>query len=128
MCQNDWRHWGDENDVFGWHPNAVLNGLSDDDFHGFIRNVMAKHPGYVTELYGMYAQPQVWFWGKQENLAEDLITVLRRLEVDFDEDRVRDAGPVNISDRRPITWDESLWDQMLRLEHAALVRYGYPTA
>ena len=88
---------------------------------------MTKRPGFVTELFSMNAQPQTRFVGKQENLVDDLITVLRQLEVDFDEDRVRDLKPVNTSEQRPIVWDKALREEMLRLEYAALVRYSYPT-
>jgi len=75
----NWCAWGDEKDLFRWHPNAVLNGCGAPEFNQFVRNVVAKRPGYVSELYASYAQPQVDFVGKQENLRADLVAVLKRL-------------------------------------------------
>lgn len=122
-----WRDWGSEKEVFDWHPNAVLNGCGADDFNQFVRNVAGKRPGYVTELYAAYAQPQVDFIGKQENLRADLVTVLKRLNLDFDEDFVLNYQDVGVSPEpgRKVEWDPALREQMLALEHIALLRYGY---
>ena len=122
-----WCDWGDEKSLFGWHPNAVLNGCGSDDFNQFIRNVIAKRPGYATELFSGFARPQIGAVGRQESLREDLVRVLKRLELDFDEDFVRGFDPVHVSPEpaRDIEWDPELRREMLVLESVALRRFGY---
>ncbi len=122
-----WRDYGDERDITNWHPNAILNGLGDSDFNQFIRNVIQKRPGYVTELFGWYTKPQIDFIGKQENLAEDLIKVLKIMQLDFDEDFIRHYKKVGVSPKPKvnIVWDDDLRTELLKLEYAGIVRYGY---
>jgi hypothetical protein len=123
-----WKSWGDRNDpIYQSHPTTVLNGTKDADFNGFVRKVIAKRPGFVTELYGLYTQAGIGFIGKQENLVEDLIRVLRVLNVKYDEDQIRNRPPTNVSPRpkSPIVWDDELRREVERLEYAALIRYGY---
>jgi hypothetical protein len=105
----------------------VLNGLGAGEFNEFVRNVVKKYPGYVSEMYGRYAMPCVDFVGKQESLQDDLVQVLRMMGVDFDEGFVRGMGRVNESaaPRVPVVWDEHLKVQVERLEYAGIVRYGY---
>ncbi len=123
----NWRDWGSERDVFDWHPNAVLNGCGSDSFDGFVGNVIAKRPGYVTELFASYTQPQVDFIGRQESLRTDLVAVLRRLNLSFDEDFVMNFKEVGVSPRggQPIQWNSDLRNKVLSLEQVALLRYGY---
>lgn len=122
-----WGHWGDEHNVEKWHPNSILNGLGDDDFNSFVRKVIKKRPGYVTELYGWYTKPGIDFIGKQENLVDDLIFVLNHLNVNFDEDRIRTSARVLASPtpKKPIKWEEDLRKEVERLEYAGIVRYKY---
>jgi len=125
-----WRHCGDTRDVFGWHPCAGLNGLGDPTFSGFIRNVLRHRPGFVSELYADFAKPHIDFIGRQESLRDDLVTVLRMLQVDFDEDFVRTYQEVGVSPKpdRPIEWEPDLRDQIIQTEQIAMVRYGYDGA
>ncbi|HRV93786.1 MAG TPA: sulfotransferase family 2 domain-containing protein [Anaerolineae bacterium] len=128
MCAQNWPRLGNQYDVNDWHPNAILNGLGDPEFNQFVRNIIAKRPGFVTEMYGWYTWSGVNFVGKQERLVEDLLTVLRQLNVTFDEDRIRNYRPVNVSSQKnsnKIVWDESLHNEILRLESAAIRRYCY---
>src|SRR5690606_24420034 len=119
--------WGQAGSKFRWHPNAALNELGSDDFDTFVRNVVTHRPGYVSELFGWYATPAVDFVGRQEHLADDMIRVLRAMDVRFDEDRIRNFGEVGASPRpkKPIEWDPALRRAVERLEYPALVRYGY---
>jgi hypothetical protein len=109
-----------------WHPNAPLDGLGDDDFNRFMRNVLERCPGYVSRLYGWYAAPEIDFVGKQERLTDDLAEVLRRLGRAFDADRLRAQPPVNVSDRShaPV-WDPALRHEVASAESAALERFAY---
>ena len=126
----NWRYEGEVHDPDNWHPNAPLNGLGSKDFNCFIRNVISKYPGYVTEMYGRFATPQTSFVGKQEHLCEDLITVLKKLQVPFDEAFIRGFDKVGVSPKRSsgLIWDPELKAEVIRLEYAGLKRWGYVTS
>ena len=121
-----WRNWGNEKDMFDWHPNSMLNGCGSNDFNTFIRNVIEKRPGYVSELYADYAKPQVDFVGKQETLREDLLEVLRNLYVNFGEKLISRSDKVGVSPEPKVEmkWNPELEEEVLRLEQVALWRYG----
>ncbi|WP_295888249.1 hypothetical protein [uncultured Thiohalocapsa sp.] len=125
--RRNWRSWGREGGAAKWHPNMMLNGLGSDDFNQFIRNVVAKRPGYVTEMYGWYAKPEVDFIGKQESLVEDLIRVLKIMEFEFDADFVRNQEPVGVSPepKQSIEWDYELKREVALYEYAGMIRHGY---
>jgi len=127
--KRNWRNWGQEKDMFDWHPNAALNGCGDEDFNQFVRNVNQKRPGYVTEMFAGYAQPQCDFIGKQESLREDLVRVLQELNLNFDEDFIMNFKETGVSPepKQKVEWDPELRRETLRLEHIALLRYGYDT-
>jgi len=127
QTNRNWCDWGDEKSMDSWHPNSILNGMGSPDFNQFVRNVNKKRPGYVTEQYGWYTKPHVDFVGKQETLKEDLIRVLKTLELDFDEDLIRDFSKVGVSKKpaNEITWDPELRNETYKLEYAGIVRHGY---
>lgn len=129
MTGKSWRDWGRENSRPMWHPNSVLNGLSDDDFNGFMHKVITKRPGYVSELFAAFTKSGINFIGKCEGMADDLLTVLRHLELPHDEQKIRDFKRVNVSadPARQIEWDPALRTMALRLDLAALVHYDYLT-
>ncbi len=120
-----WPNWGDDSNI--WHPNAMLDGLDSPDFEIFITNVLKRRPGYVTELYGWYTTPGIHFVGRYENLADDLITVLKFLNVRFDEEKLRKFKPVNVSKPADIRWAQVLQETVERTEYAAFKRFGYRT-
>jgi len=123
----NWRYEGDVHDPHNWHPNAQLNGLGSSDFNCFVRNVIKAYPGYVTEMYSRFATPQVSFVGKQENLCDDLVTVLKKLQLPFDEKFIRGFEKVGVSPKRStgLAWDPELKEEVTRLEYAGLTRWGY---
>src|SRR5262245_41490451 len=127
MDGNMWNYWGRVGSAVDWLPNSPLNGLGDPYFNQFVRNVVRVRPGYVTELYSRYTDEGIDFIGRQENLVEDLIDVLRLLDVSFDEQIIRDLVPENVSHAPPerVHWDADLHELVTRLEYPALVRYGY---
>lgn len=125
--KRNWRLWGDEKDMFDWHPNAALNGCGAEDFNDFVRNVNRKRPGYVSEMFAGYAKPQIDFVGKQESLREDLVAVLKKLNLNFDEDFIMNFKEVGVSPepRRSVGWEPELKRETEDLEKIAMIRYGY---
>ncbi|WP_181280541.1 sulfotransferase family 2 domain-containing protein [Aphanothece hegewaldii] len=127
MRAKEWNDWGVQNSQQSWHPNAILNGLGSDDFNEFVRNVVKKRPGYVTELMFAYTKPGISFIGKTENLKEDLIYVLDLLELKYDKASIEQSGKSNVSETDPaeIRWDPDLYRTVMRLELPALLHFGY---
>jgi hypothetical protein len=123
----NWRTWGSERELLDWHPAAVLNGCGAPEFNQFVRNVLAKRPGYVTELFAAYAQPQLDQVGRQETLRQDLVAILKRLNLNFDEDFIMNYQPVGVSPEpeQTVVWEPELRARVLALEQVALLRYGY---
>lgn len=125
----NWEHDGEENNFHRWHPNAVLNGLGGEGrgFNEFVSAVMDRYPGYVSALFSHYTFRPVDFVGRQENLREDLVAVLERLGCEFDPELVRGRERINRSRRESEKprWDPAVRERALRLERAALERFGY---
>jgi|APSaa5957512535_1039671.scaffolds.fasta_scaffold71512_2 hypothetical protein len=125
MPIRNWFIWGDEYDRYNWHPNSILNGLGEGSFIEFVENVNKKRPGYVTELYGWYTKSQIDFIGKQENLADDLIKVLKIMGLDFDEDYIKNYKKINVATKNKLIWSNELKKETILLEYAGITRYGY---
>jgi len=125
----NWEQDGEEHNFHRWHPNAVLNGLGEGrGFNEFMTAVMDRYPGYVSALFSHYTFRPVDFVGKQENLREDLITVLDRIGCEFDPAIIRGKERINRSrgDSEKAPWDAAVRERAMRLERAALERFGYP--
>jgi hypothetical protein len=82
-----------------------IDRLWEDDFEWFVRRVLTHYPGgYVTQLYQYYVGPnadRMDFIGRQENLADDLVTALTLAGETFDEQALRGYGRRNIAAARP---------------------------
>ena len=118
--------WAAQSDLLGWHPCAPIKDCGDENFDQFIRNVIQYRPGFVTELFAQYAQPEINYIGKQESLVDDLIHVLRQLNCSFDEQRIREHAAVNVSPRdQAMSLPHQLQVELEKLEYAAFTRYGY---
>lgn len=122
-----WPTWGSYENLRYYHPKAPLDGLGDKDFNKFIENVLNSRPGYLTELYGQFAQPPVKHIGKQESLAEDLLRILKDLGLNVDEERILSHKKVNVSKRpsKTLEWDQTLREELIKTEYAVIKRFGY---
>ena len=124
-----WKHFGDARSLKDWHPNAILNDTGSDDFNQFVRNVLDRRPGYVTELYSGYTLPGlIDFVGTQENLREDLIHVLKTRKLEFDAQAIRGHCVIGASIPPPsvrVEWDAEVRRRVMELERVAMDRYGY---
>jgi hypothetical protein len=146
----NWRHFGGLS-TSQWHPNAELFDLGADSIDGFMRNVLDHSPGYVSKMYDWFVGPApaakagagiirhdpadpsaaCAMIGRQEHLADDLVGMLRGLNLTFDEPRIRATAPRNVShpsrsERAPGQgWDSGLLREVLDVEQSALRRFGY---
>ena len=112
-----------------WHPQRVLERCAADDFSAFIRLCLEHEPAYVSRLYEWYIGPPglecVDLVCRYEDLADDLVRVLRRLGYDFDEAALRRQAPANVSRKlagKPV-WDPGLRQRVLELEAPAIRRF-----
>lgn len=123
-----WYWWSTEYAYLDfWHPNAMLNGLKSESLNEFVGKVLEKRPGYVTEMFGWFVQPATSFVGKNENLIEDLITVLDKRGYDFDPEFIRQYPRQRVSQRQnlDLSWDEGLKKEFINVEYAGFKRFGY---
>lgn len=125
----NWERDGDTDNFHRWHPNALLNGIGGGiGFNEFVTAVMDRSPGYVSALFNHYTFRPCDFVGKQENLREDLVTVLERMGCEFDPALVRGKDRINRSrdEKTRPAWDPAVRRRALLLERAALERFHYP--
>lgn len=124
----NWPTWGHVENVNNWHPCSALNGLGDPDFNRFIENVVSYAPGFVTGLFLRYIGEGSPILGRQESLAHDLLTILDTLGYGIDKENIHLPGRANESatpGNHAITWDDTLRDELLKLEYPILKRCGY---
>jgi len=120
MIVREFKAWGYRPN----HPCAPLDVCGDPDFDQFIQNIIKKVPGFVTELYSQYTK-KANFIGKQETLCHDFMTVMTRLKIKYNRDKIVVKAPVNESKNMEIKWNKKLLEEIVRLEYAGIVRYGY---
>ena len=82
-------------------PKFPLDRYYKNNFQKFVNIVLEQYPeGFVGNLYKFYVNDDlsgIDFIGKQENLVEDLIYVLREAGEEFDEAVVRKTKHRNIA-------------------------------
>lgn len=121
----DWHPW----EVGRWHPQRPIDDCGDDDFARFVANVLSERPGYVSEMYGWYADGTDYV-GRVERLAEDLQQALEQCGTRVDLDALRRVPTENVSEPRcgAPTWDPALLRRVVETEADAIERYGYRDA
>lgn len=111
-----------------WHPWAPIEPLFDPDFNRFLDNVIEHCPGYLTKMYGWYADPlHIDFVGKQECLIEDTMQVLNHLQIRYPADIFERIGRINESREPRPKWNDSSREMIYRLEYGVFQQYGYST-
>lgn len=89
----------------GWRPRFHLDrSCAAEDFTQFVRNVVVRFPGFLTAMFERYAGPAgnpVDYIGRQENLADDLVSLLTLRGEEFDEAALRATPPANRTSLRP---------------------------
>ena len=109
-----------------WHPWKHIANYADTDFNRYMENILKNEPGYLSNLYNIYADPnKVDYIGKQENLAEDLIEVLYKLDIHIPVDKIRTSDKINVSKTNAPEWDLEVKKEVFKCEYAAFKKYGY---
>lgn len=129
MKSKSWDGWGEVNSAILWNPVAPLYELADEDFNSFIFKVLKARPGFVTELFYSFTKPGISMIGKNENLTENFISILKEVGTEFDEDTVRNFERENVSTiaKSEIEWDSKLKKQLMQVELPALIHFDYLT-
>lgn len=121
----DWHAW----EIGRWHPQRPIDECGDDDFNRFVANVLEACPGYVSEMYGWYAEGCDYI-GRVENLASDLRTALENAGTPIEEEVLANVPATNVSPSRIGTpvWEPALLARVIDAERAAIDTYGYDEA
>ena len=109
-----------------WHPQRAIDSCGDDGFNTFVSNVLRERPGYVSEMYSWYTDGCRSI-GKCERIVDDLVAVLRELNLTFDEPALRAFPRTNESLARcgqPV-WNLDVLDRVIEAEAAGIDRYEY---
>jgi hypothetical protein len=122
--QNKRTRWGFKYDT--WHPLAPLEEHAINNFSEFMDRVIQHKPGFLTNLYHAYAMPEhIDFVGKQENLVEDISTVLSRLNVQHDISEIKKLKHENKSKTKMPEWKHEHKEKIFELEKAVFEKYNY---
>jgi hypothetical protein len=111
-----------------WLPNSVLHRFQSDEFCSFMGSVLCNYPGYLTQMYGLYAPPgEIDFVGRTESLVDDLLEALEGAGIDVNEEAIRNTEKVNTSPQRVSRpdWNDDLRDAVRRLEAPVFERFEY---
>jgi hypothetical protein len=117
-----WHPW----EVGRWHPQRPIDGCGSDDFNVFVRKVLDKRPGYVTEMYEWYADGSD-FVGRCERMTDDLVQALVAAGERVDPAAVAAVGRVNESEKRLVepVWDPAVLERVVEVEAEGIRRWGY---
>lgn len=111
----------------GWRTEDLFDSCRSDDFEEFMWKALQRFPGYLGYRFRDFVGPGLGlldFVGKQENLAEDLITALKLAGEEFDETKILSTPPQSASDLRPV-YSPQLFQAVLESEWKTLVRFRY---
>ena len=126
-----WRYRMQQDLIGAWllfdcgHPTERLDACGSSNFETFVENCLAKFPGYVTTMFGMFTNNWDVNIGQQEYLRADLCTQLSRVDEKFDEEIIMNHPRQNTSKGPEVKWPDKLWQRVADAEQVALERYGY---
>jgi hypothetical protein len=112
----------------GWPENRMLHGMRSDDFPTFVRQVIERHPGFLTKRFEDFTGPRnapISFVGRYESLVDDLVRALKQAGEEFDESALRAHSPANRNDytKHQAHYDRALAEQVIESEHGAIQRW-----
>jgi hypothetical protein len=114
----------------GWdEKNPIDMEFKSDSFNEFLNNLLSKYPTHLNDglEYLLGNEGEVDFIGKYENLVDDLVLALNMAGEVFDEDKLRNFPPYNVSNKNkyPANYDEKLENKVRNECQKSMKRFGY---
>lgn len=129
--QEGYKQWGKgcrlkDYSKVGWHPFAIISDCVEKDFNQSIWNIYRKRPGFVTEMFSWYTEPDwVDYVGKQENLREDLAFVLDKMNLNYNRGVIAKSDREKVTQSDRVKWDPELKELVREAEDATYKRFDY---
>ena len=113
----------------GWRKDTLLDiKCKSMNFNDFMEKVFKYCPSHVSQMYELWfgspKHPTIRVYGKQENLVDDLVKILKNCGEIFNEDLLRETPPENVSEEKPEISDE-LKKRIIASEKRAIERFNY---
>lgn len=124
---NWYRSFFAHRDRNGWRPHeGGIDLYQSKSFNEWVTKVCEEVPHYLTAMYGRRITDKITFVGKQENLIEDLVKVLKMAKQPFDEKKLREVEPVNVGNNIP-DYDPAVAEKVMKSESQIITKYNYST-
>ena len=117
----------------GWNDVSPFESkCKSETFSGFLENVLTHFPGWAGSIFNQIEEDGIQTFGRQENLVEDLIGILKIAGEEFDPEVIRSTPPQNVSGqleewRTLAQYTPELKKAILDSEQETLERFGYGT-
>ena len=121
------RNWGENGNLYRWHPAAPINGASSEDFNSFVMQILSKEPGFVTDLYGRFAASSAVSVLKNETIREDFLAFAKQNGIPLDENSVVNSPRFGQSPPEEIVWEKDVFEKVVDVEAGAFRKYNYET-
>ena len=113
----------------GWldRESVPLDRCRSDDFNGFVRNCIERHPGHLSAYYREFLKG-VRYIGRHEIMRESLILILDQLGERFSRDIIYGAPCQNVSDPETMlraSYEPATLRLLLDSEADCLDAFGY---
>lgn len=124
-----WKSYWSYKVKVGWDPkNRVDSTCTADKFETFIRNVLDRHPGYLSRRYWEMTQG-VTFIGRFEALRESLMEILLKIGEEIPK-TLYDKGDSNVASKEPqfekqCRLSPELLNELIQKEGYAFRHFGY---
>ena len=116
-------YWTSKQQIPNDRSGGLIDEIVDLPWREFIKTIIEKHPGYLTNFYEGYTEI-CRFIGKQENLRDDLDAVLKYLRIPYNRKRLFERIPENvIPSKETYTWAQA--QAIMRLEANIVRKYDY---
>lgn len=114
-----------------WHPTHGICDCASSEFELYLRKVIHKHRGFVTNMFNRYLYrpngKRIDYVGKQENLEEDFMFVLETNNILYDRDKIlginRVGGSKHRLKKRTEIWDNSTKEEIVRANHPIIKEF-----
>ena len=109
---------------YNWHPERhEIDKCESDSYEEFIKLYLKICPGYYSKMVSRYDRVDIV--GRTENMAPDLVDILKRCGEKFDEKKILETPPYNTT-KRVVETPElpiELKEKILKAEEYVIKRY-----